>query len=52
MALRNYDGIVSIHLDNDVDILIFFSGGGGERAHNFPKRIKSSFIVLKLDFKF
>lgn len=46
MTLRNYDGIVTIHLDNDLDnfnvvVVVFFSpGGGGERAYNFPKRIK------------
>lgn len=59
MTLRNYDGIVSIHLDNDLDnfnvyvcVFFFLTGGGGERVHNFPKRVKSGFIVLKLDFNF
>lgn len=57
MTLRNYDGIVSIHLDNDLDnfnvfFFFFLTGGGGESVHNFPKRVKSGFIVLKLDFNF
>ena len=54
MTLRNYDGIVSIHLDNDLDnfnvcVCVFFfflTGGGGERVHNFPKRVKNPMLAL------